>query len=163
MQWDLSNVSLHLSKFDWKGGLNSDKNSADYNTYLKACELANKALYSRNETALFEKVAVQTVSQNVIREFYLSQEGDKAEICEMPQSQDLPINPEMQVRHLEALLKKQNQARKVVINGLNSNDKITSESLANARISIPVEPRWFRCFDSWGRQSSEMIGMDELD
>lgn len=57
MQWDLSKVSTYLSKLDWQtNGSMREKSSDEYRAYLKVYELAIKALYSRNETALIEKV-----------------------------------------------------------------------------------------------------------
>jgi hypothetical protein len=155
-QINLSKVSSHLSQFNWGMEGSFDKNSDDYQAYLKVCTLANKALYSRKETALFEKVAEQIVNpQDEDYIHYLS----------------IPINPEMQVKHVEAFLKKSLGRSKVKIEtgNFDLNKKVTSEDLEKFQFSVPRQRKLFQCFDPLKQRfdslthRSDLVGLHEVD
>lgn len=87
----LTSVTSYLNQFNWSLANPSDP------TYIKACQLANKALYSKGDTALFNKVASTIVDKQMEFSHYYSHTV----------TQIFRLNPYVQVRHIQALVKQQ--------------------------------------------------------
>ncbi len=56
---DLKIIAESLAQYEWAEA--SDKTAELYPTYLKVCELANKALISKNSEALYQKVSTTSI------------------------------------------------------------------------------------------------------
>lgn len=92
VDYNLKNVAIYLNKYDWKEGI--DQTSDCHKTYLKVCEIANKALLSRKETSLYKKVSQE--SRRILVELSYGSSLATAEL-------EMHWNPKLQVKHLLGL------------------------------------------------------------
>ncbi len=126
----LTSVTSYLNQFNWSQANPSDP------AYVKACQLANKALYSKGDTALFNNVASTTVDKKMEFSDYYSHTVTRT----------FRLNPYVQVRHIQALVKQQYPWSSRAINTMqikdehgremDSNEFVTPEILEKMHIRI---------------------------
>lgn len=99
----LSDIVTHLNQFDWKVAASLDHDSEYYQAYLKACTLANKALYSKWDETLINNVSNETLQKSIeFAQYQGSRITNKHSI-----QQSFRWNPSLQVKHIRAALLKQ--------------------------------------------------------
>jgi hypothetical protein len=144
MQVSLADVTSHLNQFRWAEGAALNGNSVHHQAFLKTCTLANKALFSKWDESLFNNVSVGSCTKQV--EFLQYQDGMRVNRLDVPQ--EFKLNPSMQMKHINVLLRKRFQKAAIHITDrnnqtINSNTYVSS-ALNDARIE--VEQRLFTTY-----------------
>lgn len=102
IQVHLADITSHLNQFKWADGASLNNNSVHHQAYLKTCMLANKALLSKWDEALFNNVSTATCVKQV--EFFQYQDGQRINRLDVPF--EIKLNPCMQIKHAKVLLNK---------------------------------------------------------
>jgi hypothetical protein len=137
-QVHLSDVVSHLNRYNWAEGANL---SSDYHlAYLKTCTLANKALYSRGNETLADNVATVTLEKKME---FVQYRGTQV-LNRHAAVHSFRLNPNMQVKHIEAVIRKHFPNTQVRIENANfkriSGDVNVSRELLNTA-KIYIEQR----------------------
>ena len=135
LQVHLFDVAYHLNRYNWAEGAHL---SSDYHlAYLKTCTLANKALYSKGDETLVDNVATITLEKTME---FVQYRGTQV-LHRHPVVHSFRLNPNMQVKHIEAIIRKHFRATHVRIENanlksINSNMNVSRELLNTAKIYI---------------------------
>ena len=132
---DLLGVTEHLNQYDWSVGARPD--SEYHPAYAKVCMLANKVLNSEWDETLLNNVCVQQVNKTI--EF--SQFRGMKLLNKHDMGQTFKWNPSMQVKHVDAFLRKQFERAIIRIEDDNNhplslNTNLSQRELMNAKIFI---------------------------
>lgn len=93
-------MTSYLNRFNWSVGASMPPQSIHHQAYLKACMLANKALYSKQNETLLNNVSSQQMHKNIEFVEYTSNGVQHRYNREL----SFKWNPCLQVKHIKALL-----------------------------------------------------------
>jgi hypothetical protein len=138
VRYDLSDVLKYLNEFDWTAVSTCDKDSIYYKAYLKACQIATKAIVNKGDDSLFNNVAKDKIDKRIKYSLYHGKEL----LNRMDVVKTIRWNPEMSYDALRALMERYFPNVKIIIE---SNDwdfepakKLLSKSELN-KIKIVVK------------------------